>query len=280
MPLFVYLSTNDRKLFFNKLKKEINCSWEKFYPKYKISRASFFFYLLGRIGIPKYLFDKWKVIAKFNPKSKRVINKEKYCKKNLPKIKFDNKLAEIFGVLNGDGHISSSNYEIAIIGNINEVDYSNYLKNLFEYKFKIKFNLKRENSVFTLRGYSSELAKLLIENYSLPKGNKLGKIRIPKMVKINNKTLACYIRGLFDTDGTFYIRREKDPVIEISSADPGYLNEIKKALILLGFKAGIGEHRVFIYNKQDIASFFKEIKPANTKHLKKYNLYLNQALVV
>ena len=274
MPLFIKLSIYDRRIFFAKLKEKINSSWEKFYPKYNISRASFFVYLLGKSNIPKRLFEKWKTIAQYTPKHISTINQEKYMQKKIPAITFDNNLAEIFGVLNGDGYISPLSYEIAIIGNRKEIQYSNYLKKLLEDKLKIKFNLKRAKSIFTLRGYSIELSKLLTEVYGLPKGNKTGKLHIPISVKKQKTFLINYLRGLFDTDGTFYLRRETDPVIEISSGDKSFLQEIEQTLLSLNFKAGRGEYRVFIYNKQDIARFFDEIKPANTKHLNKYRKYL------
>ena len=73
---------------------------------------------------------------------------------------------------------------------------------------------------------------------------------------------------------SFYIRRKKDPVLEISSADPQFLNEVRKALISLDFNVAKGVNRIFIYNKEGIKRFFKLIKPANSKHLKKYQNYL------
>ena len=85
--------------------------------------------------------------------------------------------------------------------------------------------------------------------------------------------MKAYLRGLFDTDGTIYVRRKKEPVIEISSADKNYLKEIKDKLLVLGFKAGIGKYRVFMYNREDIKRFFTEVKPANPQYLKRYQKY-------
>ena len=109
----------------------------------------------------------------------------------------------------------------------------------------------------------------------MPKGNKIGKLKIPLQVLKSRVLLRSYIRGLFDTDGSFYIRRKKDPVIEITSIDNNFLKEIQNALILLGFNARISKNKTFIYNKKDINLFFNKIHPANKKHLKRYQNYLD-----
>ena len=75
-------------------------------------------------------------------------------------------------------------------------------------------------------------------------GEKKGKLFVPKQVFRRREWIIHYIRGLFDTDGSFYIRREKDPVIEISSADIRFLKEIKSTLNLLGFKMTGGNNKL------------------------------------
>lgn len=164
-----------------------------------------------------------------------------------------------------------------MVGNCKETDYLHYLKRLFEKKFNIQFSFQVDKSKFKLRGYSIELFNLLTEKYGLPKGDKMGKLKIPSQVKNSKSLLITYLRGLFDTDGTVYIRRKKDLVLEISSGDGIFLKEIHKTLCFLGFNAKKYEKHVNLYNSKDIQKFFKMIKPANTKHLKKYNLYLKSS---
>ncbi len=274
MPLFILLTDNQREEFFNKLKEKINCSWENFYPEYKKSRSMFFNYLSGRYDLPQELFIKWKKITNISIKPINFIEKQRFLPKDIPSIRFDEELAEIFGVLNGDGHISPINYEVCIVGNSKEIDYLNYLKTLFENKFKLKFVFIIDETKFKLRTYSSKLFDVLTKKYSFPSGNKMGKLRIPKQIKLSRKFLIAYLRGLFDTDGTIYIRRKKDLVLEVSSADKIFLKEVQLALLSLGFNTKIYEKHVTLYNLEDIHDFFYIIKPANTKHLKKYQNYL------
>ncbi len=281
MPVFIKLSNTQRKLFFNELKEKINTSWEKFYPLFNTSRTMFFNYLSGRYAIPKNLFDKWQRISKTNFKGMpKEIEKPKYLWKPLNLIKMDSKLAEIFGVLNGDGHISNFKYEICVVGDTREKNYLNYLKTLFEGKFKIQFNFFEEPTRIKLRTYSIELSNLLTKNYGLPKGNKLGKLKIPRQVLHYRKWIISYIRGLFDTDGSIYQRRKKDLVVNIRSADMRFINEVKGALSELGFHSSLSKGNLNLYRQEEVARFFRIIKPANPKHLKNFENYSNKARVV
>jgi len=275
MPLFIKLNAQTRKELFNLVKENINSSWDEFYPSLKISRSMFFHYLSGRHNLPKKLFIKLKKIAKMEVNDYEQIHQKKYVKKNMVEPQMSNSFAEILGILNGDGHISNFKYEVCIVGDLREKEYYSYLKNLFENEFSMKFTLYRAPHYLKLRNYSIQLSNLLTKKYNLPKGNKLGKLKIPKQIFASKNFLKSYIRGIYDTDGSFYLRRKKDPVIEITSADPSFLKEIKDALIFLGFIVAKGNQRIFIYRKEGICKFFKVIKPANSKHLKKYQNYLN-----
>jgi len=275
MDVYISFSENQRKKFFNILKEKINCSWENFYPNYKISRSMFFNYLSGRYFIPKNLFLDWKKIVDDSNIIFVENVKVKYLPKKIPKIIFDENLAEILGILNGDGHVSKFKHEICVVGDLKEKDYFDHLKKLFEKKFKLAFTLRKEDHAFKLRCYSKDLSNLLVSEYRLPKGNKMGKLKIPKQVFASEVFIKGYIRGLYDTDGSLYFRRKNEPVIQITSADPLFLKEVHKALSLLGFSVSKGNQRIFIYKKEQIKRFFSDIKPANSKHLKKYQSYIN-----
>ena len=233
----------------------------------------FFNYLSGRYNIPEKLFFEWTNDLDYLPIYKE-IESNKYEEKDFSEVDFDDSLCEVLGILQGDGHISRFKYEVCIVGDLKEKEYYKYLKNLFEEKFRLKFVLREEKSTFKLRCYSKKLSLFLTKRFNLPIGKKVGNLKIPPEAKSSNEYLGSYIRGLFDTDGSFYIRRKKDPVLEITSADENFLKEIKNSLILLGFIPSKGDKRIFLYGEGQVDKFFKEIKPANYKHLKKYKNYL------
>ncbi len=280
MPIFIKLKNKDRIKLFNLLKEKINVSWDIFYPTLNISRTMFYNYLSGRYNLPRTIFVKIEKIVGIKIKHYEQIKQDRYSKKEIMEPKINNSFAEILGVLNGDGHVSNFKYEICVVLNSKEKDYYFYLKNLFEKTFGTTFTLFKEPTKIKLRIYSMNISNILTKKYGLPKGNKLGRLKIPKQVFSSRNLLISYIRGLFDTDGSFYIRRKKDPVIEISSADPRFLKEVKNALISLNFNVIKGSNKLVIYRKDDIINFYKLIKPANSKHLKKYQNYLNSSALV
>lgn len=278
VPTFIILNSEERIKLFEELKNKFD-TWDKFLLNYKISRPMLFYYKSGKFDIPEELFLKWQKETNISFLEIKKVEKCRYVKKEIPPFNLDSQLAEIFGILNGDGHICRK--EVCVVGNINEIDYYTYLKKLFEDKFGISFTLlidKRQNS-FKIRTYSIDLSNELRTKYGLPLGNKMGKLHIPISV-LKDKTFGIpYLRGLFDTDGCFHVRRIKDPMISISSADPRYLMEVRRLLESLGFKVSKGDNRIFIYSKEMVNKFFKEVKPANTKHLKKYQEYIKLSAV-
>ncbi len=274
MPIFIKLKSSDRAKLFYTLKNKLNKSWESIYPEFGISRSMFFHYLSGRYYIPEDKFSQLQKISGLNIEHPQKINLEKYSPKKVIKPKMNSELAEIFGVINGDGHIDKECREICVVGNALESDYFDYLKGLFERNFNLKFTIfKMRPTTLKLRVYSKGLAEILVKSYGFPFGHKTGKLSIPKKVFKSKKWLSAYIRGLFDTDGTIYKRRKKDMVIEIISVDKNYLNQVKDALSMLNFKAGISGKNLYIYDQEDIRRFFDVVKPANSKHLKRFSLY-------
>lgn len=89
----------------------------------------------------------------------------------------------------------------------------------------------------------------------------------------NRRFIPSYIRGLFDADGSFYIRRKKDPVIEIISGNARFIIEISRLLKDLGFNPYNDHRRVVLCRKEEIDKFFKVIRPRNLKHINRYKIY-------
>lgn len=274
MVIFVKIDDKNRKILFDSLKESFKETWKKIAKEFQISKAMLFYYKNGKYPIPRFLFDNLIKIGKVNIIYKEINKPQRFLKKEITLPSLNEKLAEVLGAINGDGYVSDINYEISITGSKLDKDYHQHLKEILENLFDLKFKLICQESKVRLKTYSKELAHFLNKTYDVPLGKKTGRLRIPK--KLNKKKLLiAYVRGLFDTDGSIYIRRKKDIVVEIISINPNYLAEIKNVLKTLGFKAGISGKNLYIYDKKDVIKFFNLIKPANEKHLKKYRNYLN-----
>jgi len=204
-------------------------------------------------------------------------------------MKFNNslksrKLAEIIGIMMGDGCLyldKFKKYQTSISFHKKEKDYLYYVKNLFEKYFDYKFCITEIENEFLLRNNSVFVGKKLI-SAGIIEGNKINnKIIIPNWIFKNKYFLLNLLRGFFDTDGCIYRKYENYSQIQFKLASKETINSLYQALIQLGFNPtkiqkeiykGRFSWKIYIVRQKEIKRFFKEIKPANKKHIKRYNL--------
>lgn len=119
-------------------------------------------------------------------------------------MELDEKLAEIVGIMLGDGCLypnSKNSYQIVVTSGKNEREWLNYVKNLFENYFKKEFKIVEIKDALQLKNYSLEVAKKLIRG-GLRLGNKINnQVEIPQWIIENKVFLTKTVQGLFDTDG-------------------------------------------------------------------------------
>jgi len=265
------------------VKKKSQLKWEEIANFLKISRPMIFFYLNGHSKIPKENYQKLCSLVKIKPFIKKYIEITNKTRKIKKPSKITSSLAELIGSLAGDGHISNINYEIAISGHIKlDKEYlhkniSKIFKDLFEVNVKNKEHLATNNLRIVIN--SKELVEYLTTEFKLPIGKKKGRLHIPKQIKNTNKLLKNYIKGLFDTDGSVYLRRGNSLVVSIISRDPNFLEEIRSSLIKLGYDASVSGKNLYIYKQDQIRRFFFDIQPNNQKHKLKYDNFINKLSV-
>lgn len=270
---FVEISDANRTILFSALKNKKKKSWKEISSDLKISKAMIFHYMNGSFPLPLILYEEISKITGVEVYF-RVIEKNKFMRKsaNIPKL--DASLAEVLGALAGDGHFSGISHEISVTCSSEfDREYISYLKILFERKLGMSFRISLHGSAIRLKTYSRELASILHKEYGCPIGKKKGNLKIPKVFENNLELMKAYIRGLFDTDGSIYLRRKKDMVVEIINVDLPYLESLKVVLNKMGFVCGISRKNLYFYRKDMVKKFFDEIEPANPKHLKKYSMY-------
>lgn len=131
-------------------------------------------------------------------------------------LKITPDISEMCGIHAGDGYLRNDGKraEVDISGNVEEKDYYDYhVIPLFNRVFKIKttgrYFSHRNTYGFVLRD------KKIIEFFSklgFPYGKKAHVVSIPKLILAtkNEKNYSAFLRGLFDTDGSFsFIKRNK-----------------------------------------------------------------------
>lgn len=209
------------------------------------------------------------------------INNEKVIK--FPKK--DKKLAELVGIIIGDGNIyvnkSKSMYELRIAGHsINDKEYllhyvTDLIKGLFSITPRIYFSRKRKG--MHIIAQSVRLIHFL-KKIGLKSGDKVkNNISIPKWIFNSNSFMKSCIRGLIDTDGI---------VVPITGRDYSYIwytckgTNIQKDFDLIMRKLGYktskwnynGTPEVFIGSKYYIIKYCKEIGFRNPKHIKRVKM--------
>jgi intein/homing endonuclease len=191
------------------------------------------------------------------------------------------KLAELIGIILGDGNISyrkdkkTGVYQINVTGH-KELDkdyHLNYISKLFKELFDIKTIevLVKKSQGRHLIVSSKKLVEFIIE-LGLKSGDKIkNQVSIPNWIKENNEFLKACIRGLIDTDGCIHRMSNQDPNllrISFTNYNLTLLKDVREAFIKLGFSPSkiIRERDICVSKKIEISKYLKEIGFSNKKH--------------
>jgi len=193
------------------------------------------------------------------------------------------KLAELLGIMAGDGCLSRSGnkYIIYISGHkIDDMDYhDNIIRNLFLDVFnkETKINKKRLEKTIFIRFSDKEIFNHLSKY--LPIGKKYSRLNLPKEVIKNKDYFFAFIRGLIDTDGCMVLSKQHKkypyyPRIELSSISRDFLENILLELKKYNFYGSLShkgkkDYRLELPGIKNLARWMDYIGFNNPKHLKK-----------
>ncbi len=166
--------------------------------------------------------------------------------------------------------------------------YIERIKPLFERIYSLKINLREMPStrVFGFQIWDNNLVKFK-QNLGLPLGRKL-ELEIPQTFVDNKRLLIACIRGIFDTDGGLYLEKKNNklyPRVHISTISLNLANQLSNVINSLGLKATgyqsnyqkgnkLTSYKIEVRGTKMLHQFFKIIEPKNSKHISKYNLFL------
>ena len=203
---------------------------------------------------------------------------------NQKKIKIPSKsekLAELIGIILGDGSLSTSrksNYMLRISGNSEkDLEYlRSYVSPLIEELFGLisGFNFYKNSKHVHLYCNSKELL-FCLEKFGLKIGNKKeNNVSIPNWIFTKKSYMVACIRGLIDTDGCLYDCGNGSlfPRVNYCSYIENLQTDFRRILISLNYHPTpwIGTN-IMIYRKQDIKRYIKEIGFSNKRNLNKLN---------
>jgi intein/homing endonuclease len=193
------------------------------------------------------------------------------------------KLAELVGIMFGDGCLSRSGgkYIVYISGHkFDDFEYHSkttkkLFKSLFNKEIRIGFR-KDENTLFIRFSDKSIFEKF--HSFGLPIGLKYSNLDIPKEF-LSDSLFFSFIRGLFDTDGCLVFSKQHKhipyyPRIEISSKSQTFLLKIFETLKEYGFYGSVskkGNHfRLEIPGFKNFSLWLDLIGSNNPKHVNKF----------
>lgn len=184
-------------------------------------------------------------------------NKLKYNKLKQSKV-----LAELYGTMLGDGCIEKFERTDKMTISFNRKE-QEHIKHISEIIFLV-FNknpttrVRKDSQCDDLYLYQNKLAKRL----EFPYGKKLNhKLEIPKWIKGSTLYLKHCLKGLFETDGDWFIdKKYKTNVIKFTNYSDSLLNDLYEVLIGLGYHPQLRKHDVRLARQKEVYKFVKWIK--------------------
>ncbi len=208
---------------------------------------------------------------------------------NLTKINIK-KLAEIIGILLGDGSLSlnkqtpaSTNRLKISFNSRDDSDYIFYVKNLLFELFGIEPILKyrKNENTADLFIFKKELINFLINDVGLKLSPKWNKAIIPIKFTSNNLDLLV-LRGYFDTDGCLVTTNNNGttyPRLEMKICPSPMKNQFIKIFKKYNFNFGVyqignGKIRIQLNGKTQLEKWIELVGFSNQKHINKIKRFL------
>lgn len=188
---------------------------------------------------------------------------EKALTQKISLFRKSGNLAEIVGIMLGDGNLWKNQIKISF-DKRNE-KYIEYVKSLFKNVFGIELRIKFTpgTNQANLYCYNRYLAQRLVD-IGLQRGDKIkNRVSVPIWVKEKTIYSKRLIKGLIDTDGCIYFsKRDSQTYIKFTNFNPTLLKDFKEITEFLDYHfAKANKNNWCLYRKNEVAIFIKDIKP-------------------
>ncbi|MDP2928580.1 MAG: LAGLIDADG family homing endonuclease [Candidatus Omnitrophota bacterium] len=191
-------------------------------------------------------------------------------------------LAEFIGIMLGDGGIAENQTKITF-NRVTDKNYAVFIKDVVKKLFNISSTVvnKKCDKGSDIVISSRNLIDFLI-NKGLMEGSKIkNRIDVPTWIFDKDSYKIHCIRGLIDTDGSFYLYKHRvnnKMYTNFSMCFTNYsgplIDSAYKMLKSLGFSPVKTDKRVYLNKRMDIDKYFDIIGSSNPKHLGKYKKWM------
>ncbi len=194
----------------------------------------------------------------------------------LPTKKSD-ELAEFFGIMLGDGKLAP--YQVIVTLGTKEHAYAKHVSQLITTIFAVTPKIGIRKTGYTDVYFGSVLASRWLREEGLVYNKVLSQVDIPDWIFTKKRYTTSFLRGFFDTDGSIYLLKFGIQ-ISLTNYSLPLLSSLQKMLQILRYNpSAISSHKVYITKIPEIKRFFQEIQPANPKHQRRYEKFLNIASI-
>lgn len=181
-------------------------------------------------------------------------------------------LAEFFGVMLGDGHLS--HFQVTVTLGTKEMAYARYLTDLLENIFRVKPKIAIRNNKYKVVYFGSVAVTEWLQGHGLVYNKMRAQVAAPIWVLGKSQFMKRFVRGFFDTDGSVYKLRWGMQVSFCNRSMP-LLKSVRNMLLSLKYSPSqISGYNLYLTKKADIKRFFGEIQPRNMKHVARYRSFL------
>jgi len=197
---------------------------------------------------------------------------------NLPV--YSSELAEFIGIMLGDGYIKTNKTQLGISLN-SETDYAYalYVQGLIKELFNLNSSIcndGRDKSVTVLVS-SRNLVEFMIDK-GLKAGDKvINQVDIPRWIGLQEEYKVACLRGLMDTDGSFYayLHRVNGKVyrncaLDFTNHSLPLLKSIKDILIDISCSPTLAKYKVVLHKKEDIMRYIDIVGTSNPSRRDKF----------
>lgn len=208
-------------------------------------------------------------------------------------MKISEGVAELIGVLIGDGYIYNRNgkYQIGFVGSpLTDKEYYEKLQELILSEWEKQARIKLRERGIRIVINSKKICNFLINELGIQNGSeKCKRIKIPEKIRENWKLVRNTLRGIADTDGSVFAARkpgiEHYPSIEITTSSRVLAEQIREILSRKGFRvANIWQYKsklsrrttykVPLNGKKNLKKWINEIGFSNPYKLNRATKYL------
>lgn len=197
------------------------------------------------------------------------------------------KLAELVGLVLGDGYIHISDNRICVSGSLGDIHYyKNHVSFLFKDLFNKSPNIYKVNNKnsYLLQMENKYIFEFLISKIGMLRGSKKGRAKVPSFLVKNPKLFPHILRGLFDTDGSLKFSKQNKkylyyPRVRISASMSPIVDQIKYFLDQLDFNFSFHKdhkdinNEVYVFEisgKENLHKWMEIIGSSNPVHYTKY----------